>query len=99
MKSGSLVRDSVLILLLTTGSVLSASPQVQPSPSPEAEIRAEEARLYADAHPYIDEQLAELKKTVRDLGALDPTPSQGQLPDLQPKLVAIADQQRHSGPS
>jgi hypothetical protein len=78
--------------------VQTASPQVQQSLSqPSDEIKAAMAKLYADAHPYMNEPLPELKKDVRELAGLKPAPSQGQPSDGQPsdllaKIGAKADE-------
>jgi hypothetical protein len=63
-----------------------------PSPSaPLSGLKGEEARLYADAHPYIDEALPKLRKTLHELGGLEPATSQGQLTDLLSKVGMKAD--------
>jgi hypothetical protein len=93
MSRSRLVRRSVSILLLTIGAVLTASPQTQPPPArPSDQIKTEEAKLYADAHPYLDEPLPQLKKAVHELGGLEPAPSQDQLADLLAKVGARADE-------
>lgn len=91
MSSGRWVRVGVLAML-AAGAVLAAEPQVQPAASPESEIRAEEERLYANARPYMDEPLSELKKTVHELGGLEPDADQGHLSELLQKVGARADE-------
>ena len=74
------------VLLLTIGAALTAFPQVRQSPSKsDGKIKAEEAKLYADARPYMDEPLPRLKKMVHELGGLEPAPSQEQLSGLLAK--------------
>src|ERR1022692_4834209 len=69
MSPSRTIRSSVSILWLTIGTALSSSLQVQPSAAqPVNEIKTEETRLYADARPYLDATLAELTKTVHELG-------------------------------
>ncbi len=50
-----------------------------------------EAKLYADARPYMDDPPSELRKTVHELAGLTPAPSQEPLPDLLAKTGAKAD--------
>jgi hypothetical protein len=79
----------------------SAAPSATPSSPPSAltsEMKAEEVRLYADAHPYVDEALPKLKKTIRELKALEPA-SQEQLPDLLSKIGMKADDLLHRLPN
>lgn len=93
MSRSRVVRGSVSVLLLTIGAALAASPQAQLSTSqPVNEIKTEEAKLYADAHPYLDDPLPKLKKAVHELGDLAPAPSQDQLTDLLTKVGAKADE-------
>jgi hypothetical protein len=78
------------------GAALIVFPQIQQStpqnPTQNADqIKTEEAKLYADAHPYLDEPLPKLKKTVHELGELEPSASQDQLTDLLAKVAAKAD--------
>src|ERR1700722_7128366 len=54
--------------------VQTVSPQA-PSQLSDAN-KADIARFYAHAHPYMDEPLPELKNTVRELGGLQPAPTQ-----------------------
>jgi hypothetical protein len=58
-----------------------------------------EDKLYADAHPYMDEPLPELKKDVHELGAMTPAPSQEPLSDLLAKTGAKADELLHRVPN
>ena len=93
MSPSRTIRSSVSILWLTIGTALSSSPQVQPSAAqPVNEIKTEETRLYADARPYLDATLAELTKTVHELGGVQPAASQDQLSDLLAKAGAKADE-------
>jgi hypothetical protein len=74
-------------------NVQSVSPQTLQAPSqPSDAIKADIARLYSGAHPYMDEPLPELKKTVRELAGLKPAPNQEQPPDLVAKVGATADE-------
>lgn len=75
------------------------SPQAQPTPSrPNDALKADIARLYADAHPYMDEPLPDLKKTVRELAGLKPASSREQPSDLVAKVGAKADELLHKVP-
>lgn len=69
--------------------------QITPSPAPSSPAVSEEAKgetkLYADAHPYMDESFSELTKDVHDLSGLTPSPNQDALPDLLAKTGAHAD--------
>src|SRR5271167_3363636 len=49
-------------------------------------IKLGEAKFYADARPYPDEPLPELKKLVPSLGGLKPAASQEQLANLLAKV-------------
>ena len=92
MHLGKLVRHNVLILSLAIGA-LAALPQIQRSPSQSnSEIETEETKLYADAHPYLDDSLPELKKMVHELGGLEPASSQDQLSDVLAKVGTKADE-------
>jgi hypothetical protein len=67
--------------------------QGTPQPSQAAdEVKAEETKFYADAHPYMDQPLPELKKVVHELSGLKPAASQDSLPDLLAKVAAKADE-------
>ena len=69
------------------------SSPTEPAPSQAAEqVKTEETKFYADAHPYMDEPLPQLKKTVHELGGLKPAASQTPLPDLLSKVAAKADE-------
>jgi hypothetical protein len=88
-----LLLGSVSILLWTTGAALTASSQTQLSSSQASDdLKKEEAALYADARPYLDATLPELKKTVHELDGLEPAPSQDQLSDLLAKAGVKADE-------
>jgi hypothetical protein len=79
--------------------VQTASPQAEVSPSQgEDEIKTEETKFYASAHPYMDEPLPELKKMVHELGGLKPMSSPEPLPDLLAKVAAKADELLHKVP-
>jgi len=87
------------VLLLTIGAVLTAFPQTQQLPSPSAdEVKAEAAKLYGDAHPYLDAPFPELKKVVHELSGMTPASSQEQLPDLLDKVGVKADELLQSVP-
>jgi hypothetical protein len=70
--------------------VQTASPQAPPQPNDA--LKADIARFYADAHPYMDEPPPELKKTIRELAGLKPAPSQEQPSDLVAKVGTKADE-------
>lgn len=73
--------------------VRTVSPQTPQTPSQSSDaIKADIARLYSNVHPYMDEPLPELKKTVRELAGLKPAPSQEQPSDLVAKVGAKADE-------
>jgi hypothetical protein len=75
------------------------SAQTQPSSSqPGDETKAEQEKFYAGAHPYMDEALPELKKTVHELGGLKAVPQREPLPDLLDKIGAKADELLHKVP-
>jgi hypothetical protein len=81
------------IISLTVGAALAAFSQIQqPTTQPANEINAEAVRLYAGAHPYMDEPLPELKKMVHELAGLKPAPSQDGFSDLLAKVGAKADE-------
>lgn len=87
------VRRNASVLLLAVGTALSPIPHAQQSPSQAGdEVKAEEAKFYADAHPYMDEPLPELKKMVHELSGLKPAASQEPLPDLLARVAAKADE-------
>ena len=79
--------------------VQTAFPQAQQSPSqPGTEHKAEQEKFYAGAHPYMDESLSELKKTVHELGGAKPVPLQEPLIDLLARVGARADELLHKVP-
>lgn len=79
-------------LLVALAVPLPARPQAQPPASPGfAQIKTEESRLYADAHPYIDRTFDQMKKEMRDLKDLEPASSQESLPHLLAEIGAKAD--------
>ena len=80
----ALVCNSIAIFTLM---LCAASAQVQTN----AEARAMSIKLYADAHPYMDEPLPELKKMLRELGGLQPTSSQNELSGLLSKVGGSED--------
>ena len=83
----------VSLLFLAVGAALAASSQTQPPASQSNDdLKTEAEKLYADAHPYMDEPLSELKKMVHEATGLKPDPSQKQLPDLLAKVGAKADE-------
>jgi hypothetical protein len=85
------VRGFSVIFLIA--SAFAAFPQTQQLPSQSADaVRAEAARLYADAHPYLDAPFPELKKVVQELSGMTPASSQEQLPDLLDKVGVKADE-------
>ncbi|MFZ1160331.1 MAG: hypothetical protein WAO10_21275, partial [Candidatus Sulfotelmatobacter sp.] len=74
-------------------TALPAFPQTQQAPLQSSDaIKADIARLYSDAHPYMDEPLPELKKTVRELAGLKPAPNPEQPSDLVAKVGVKADE-------
>lgn len=79
---------------------LTASAESPQSPTgPQNDIKAEAAKLYAGARPYMDDPLPELKKTVHELAGLKPAPSQEPLSDLLAKVGAEADELFHKVPN
>jgi hypothetical protein len=73
--------------------VQTVSPQTPQAPSRLSDAnKADIARFYAHAHPYMDEPLTELKNTVRELSGLQPAPTQEQASDLLAKVGAKADE-------
>jgi hypothetical protein len=77
------------LMLWTTPSALPQAPPTSP-PDP-AQLKAEEPRLYADAHPYIDETFDQMKKDMHDLKDLEPASNQESLPHLLAQIGAKAD--------
>ena len=75
---GKLFRSSSLFLFLAIGIATPAFPQAQPA-STDADIKAEEIKLYADSGSYLDDPPPELKQAVPDLKGLEPASSQDQL--------------------
>jgi hypothetical protein len=69
-----------------------ASPQARSSAQPSDEIKTAMARFYADAHPYMDEPLPELKKEVRELAGLKADSGPEQPSDLLAKVGAKSDE-------
>ena len=80
-------------VMFLVASAVAAFPQTQQLPSQSAdEVKAEAAKLYADAHPYLDAPFPELKKAVHELSGMTPAASQEQLPDLLDKVGVQADE-------
>ena len=69
---------------------VSNSPQ-PPTAVPNA-IKSEELKLYSDARPYMDEPMSKLKRSVRQLGGLDPEANQEQLHVLLAKVGSRSDE-------
>ncbi len=69
-----------------------SSPAQQSLSQPGDEIKANMARLYGDAHPYMDEPVPELKKMVHELSGLKPASSQELPSALVAKVGAKADE-------
>lgn len=69
------------------------------TPAPLGGLQGEEAKLYANAHPYMDESLPKLKKAVHELGDVQPATSQDQLTDLLSKVGMKADNLLHRLPN
>jgi hypothetical protein len=85
------VRGVSIIFLISRACT--AFPQTQQLPSQSADaVRAKAAKLYADAHPYLDAPFPELKKVVHDLSGMTPASSQEQLPDLLDRVGVKADE-------
>jgi hypothetical protein len=100
MTTSELVRRGVSLLVLTVGAVLSARPQTSQSLSPSADqIKMEERKFYADAHPYLDEPLPKLRKMVPDLQSLKPASSQDQLAGLLAAVGTKSDELLHKVPN
>jgi hypothetical protein len=82
-----------LSVIFLIASAFAAFRQTQQLPSQSADaVRAEAARLYADAHPYLDAPFPELRKIVHELAGLTPASSQDELPDLLAKTGTKADE-------
>jgi hypothetical protein len=80
-------------------NVHTATAQSQQSASQAGdEIKAKQEKLYDGAHPYMDESLPELRKTVPELGGLKAAPLQEPLPELLAKVGARADELLHKVP-
>ncbi|MGC1647725.1 MAG: hypothetical protein WA741_18035 [Candidatus Sulfotelmatobacter sp.] len=86
-------RCNSAVVLLVVCTELTAIPHAQESPSqPGDAMKAAVAKLYADAHPYIDKPMPELKKMVPELGGLKPAASPESLLDLLAEVAAKADE-------
>jgi hypothetical protein len=91
---------SVAILSLIVSAVLAASSRGhQSSSQPTIQVNADQAKLYADAHPYMDEPPSGLEKTVHELVGLEPGASPDQLPGILAKVGARADELLHKVPN
>ena len=89
MSPGRVLRRAS-VLLLVAGAI-AALPQTRQSPSPSADqVKAEAAKLYSDAHPYLDAPFPELEKAVHELSGMTPASSQEPLPGLLDKVGAKA---------
>jgi hypothetical protein len=86
-------RCNSAVVLLVVCTALTAIPYAQESPSqPGDAMKAAVAELYADAHPYMDKPVPELKKMVPELGGLKPAASPESVPDLLAEVAAKADE-------
>jgi hypothetical protein len=70
---------------------LAQGPQSPTSAPDPAQLKAEESRLYADAHPYIDGTFDQMKKEMHDLKDMEPASNQESLPHLLAQIGAKAD--------
>ena len=83
----------------TQPSLRSAASATSVPPAPLGGMKAEEVKLYADAHPYMDDALPKVKKTIHELARLEPAISQEQLTDLLSKVGIKADELLHKVPN
>jgi hypothetical protein len=97
MNSARLIRHSAVFWLVAIGNVSIAISQSQ-SPSQTVLTRTDVVRFYADAHPYMDEAIPGLKKTVHELDKLMPIPDTEQPSNLLVKVGAKADELLHKVP-
>jgi hypothetical protein len=114
MNTTGVVRQALSLLLLTVCAFLTARTQTPQAPAPSSDliknnqvkddqtksdqIKSGETKFYADAHPYPDEPLPELKKIVPSLGGLKPAASQEQLVNLLAKVGTEVDELMHKVP-
>jgi hypothetical protein len=93
MEGGTNPRRVVRLVPVVVLVAVAAFPQSQPAPPQSAdEVKAEAAKLYGDAHPYLDAPFPELEKTVHELSGMTPASSQSELPDLLEKVGAKVDE-------
>jgi hypothetical protein len=78
-------------------SSLPTQPLVSASSGTQVEALTE-AKLYADARPYMDEPVSELRKTIHELAGMTPVSSQDQLSDVLAKTGTKADELLHKLP-
>jgi hypothetical protein len=90
--TSGVVARSAFFFFLVFGITLAAVPPVRQFPSQHDLLKSEEKRLYSDAHPYLDEPLATLKKIVPELKGLEPAPSQEHLSELLAKIGAMVEE-------
>ncbi len=89
-----------MLALLMACAGLSARPQLQEPPAATAvDGVSEQKKLYADAHPYLNELLPKLKKMLPVLDGVKPVANQDQLPDILAKVGARAEELLHKVPN
>lgn len=90
-----------LVLFVAFGqrAVVAETPILRDDSSSSAEVRAQEIKLYANAHPYLDDGPMELKKSVPELKQLTAAASQSRLRDILTRAAAELDEPLSKSPN
>jgi hypothetical protein len=96
-----LLLSQFLVLFVVFGHwvVLAETPILRDDSSASAEVKAQEIRLYANAHPYLDDALIELKKAVPELKQLRAAASQIPLRDILTRAAVELDEPLSKSPN
>ena len=89
----------VLFVVFGHGAVVAETPILRDDSSSSAEVRAQEIKVYANAHPYWDDAPIDLKKAVPELKQLRAAASQSPLRDILARAAAELDEPLSKSPN
>ena len=93
------ISQFLLVFVVFGHNALVAEMPILRDDSSSAEVRAQEVKIYANAHPYLDDALIELKKAVPELKRLKAAASQSSLRDILARAAAELDQPLSKSPN
>jgi len=102
--NGNAARCSTLLMSCLLMAVpghrtpLAETPILPDDSSSTADVRAQEIKLYANAHPYLDDPLTDLKRAVPELKQLRAAADQGPLRDILARAAVELDEPLSKSP-